>query len=409
MTATNRRRPGENTPPSVDAGLAQATSEFFPDATSVEPAAGRVHLARVEASGTFWAVRRWLAGTPRARLDFVHAMLAETREAGVEFVPEVATLPDGRGSVVAIDGVLYDAESWLPGRAPLRGPDLVDERGRGINRPSPISADAMTAAVRGVATFHAATESLAARADVPRAPMESVLRAIRNTWEEQRQRLRPLAPRTPHIQRWLRSGEVVVPDAVDSVGAADFLRGRPPVVNHLSLWPAHLLVSRVEGRDRISGLIEFADAAAGSPLLDLAQIVGHFNGWTGVAAEEAIGAYANVRALAPEERRLLPAIAGLDLVVETGRLLILGYATRAITESGGGDSIRAGAATLLLSLEALAPAVHRGDRPEPSRARKWTYGPRPGGPGPRRGGGAPGGPRPGKPGGSRPKPGGSER
>lgn len=402
------RRSSEAASPSVDDSLAQAAREFFPDATSVEPTAGRPHLARVEVSGRVWAVGRWPAGTPRARLDFVHTLLAETRAAGVEFLPEVATLPGGRGSVVAADGVLYDARSWLPGRAPLRGPDLLDEQGRGINRPSPVSAEAMTAAVKVIATFHAATESLAARSDVPRAPLDSVLRAVRNTWEEQRQRLRPLAPRTPHIQRWLRSGEVVVPGAVDSLAAADFLRGRPPVVNHLTLWPAHLLVSRIDGRDRISGLIDFAESAAASPLLDLAQVIGHFNGWTGVAAEEAIGAYADVRALAPEERRLLPAIAGLDLVVETGRLLMLGYATRAITESGGGDTIRAGAATLLLSLEALAPAVQRGDRPEPSRARKWNYGPRPGGLGPRRGG-APGGQRPRRPGGSRPRSGDADR
>ncbi len=409
MTAISGRRAGDGAPPSIDKGLAQAISEFFPDATSVEAAAGRAHLARVDASGRVWAVRRWPAGTPRARLDFVHAMLAEARAAGMEFVPEVAARPGGGGSIIAAEGVLFDAQSWLQGRAPLRGPDLLDEQGRGIDRPSPVSAEAMAAAVKTIASFHSATESLAASDGVPRAPLDSVLRAIRATWEEQRQRLRPIAPRTPHIQRWLRSGEVVVPGAVDSLANANFLRSRPPVVNHLKLWPAHVLVSRIDGRDRISGLLDFADAAAGSPLLDLAQIAGHFNGWTGAAAEEAIGAYADVRTLAPEERRLLPAIAGLDLVVETGRLLILGYATRSIMETGGGDTIRAGAATLLLSLEALAPAVQRGDRPEPSRARKWNYGPRPGGPGPRRGGGAPGGPRPGRPGKPRPKPGGANR
>jgi Ser/Thr protein kinase RdoA (MazF antagonist) len=394
--------------PLVDESLARATREFFPDATSIQPAPDRNHLAKVESSGRTWAVRRWPEGTPQARLDFLDTLLTETRAAGIDFVPEVAKRPDG-GTAVTIDGVLYDAQSWLPGRSPLRGPDLVDERGRGINRPSPLSAEAMNAAIRALATFHAATESIAARGDVPKAPMESVVRAVRTNWEGQRQRLRPLAPRTPHIQRWLRSAEVVVAGAVDSIAASDFLRARPAVIDHLNLWPAHLLLSRVEGRDRLSGLIDFADAAAGSPLLDLAQIVGHFNGWTGGAAEESIGAYADVRPLAPEERRLLPAIAGLDLIIETGRLLILGYATRSIVDSGGGDTIRAGAATLLLSLEALAPAVQRGDRPEPSRARKWNYGPRPGGPGPRRGGGAPGGQRPGKPGGSGTRSGGTDR
>jgi hypothetical protein len=159
------------------------------------------------------------------------------------------------------------------------------------------------------------------------------------------------------------------------------------VIGHLNLWPAHLLVSRVEGNEEISGLIDFADAAASSPLVDLAQLIVHFSGWTGSTAEEAIGAYVDVRPLAPEERRSLPAVAGLDLVVETGRLLTLGYATPAVAESGRAETVRNGAAVLLQSLEAVTPAVQRGDRPEPSRARKWDYSTRRGGSTARRGGG----------------------
>jgi hypothetical protein len=267
----------------------------------------------------------------------------------------------GDGStVLALDGHLYDAESWLPGRAPLRGPDLLDERGRGINRPSPLSAATLMSAVRAIATWHGSTESLAARENVPQAPLDAALRAVRASWEEQRQRLRPLAPRTTHIQRWIRTGEVVLAAATEALAGADFLRSRPTVVGHLNLWPAHLLVSRFEGQERITGMLDFAESAASSPLIDLAQLMSHFNGWTGAAAEDAIGAYADVRTLAPEERRLLPAVAGLDLVAETGRL----------------------------------PAVQRGDRPEPSKARKWEYGPRRSGPAARRRPGSPAGPKP---------------
>jgi Ser/Thr protein kinase RdoA (MazF antagonist) len=380
----------------VDDGMARVATSVIPTATSILAVGEHANLARVETPGGVWVVRRWPEGTTRARVEFVHAVLKESRAGGIEFVPDVAAEPGDGATVLVADGRLYDAESWLPGRTLVRGPDLVDGQGRAIDRPAAVSAGTMAAAVRAVARLHGATEEVATREGVPRAPLDAVLRAVRGGWEEQREWLRPLAPRTPHIQRWIRSGEVVLGGATEALAGVDFLRGRPAVVGHLNVWPGHVLVSRVEGEERISGLVDFADAAASSPLIDLAQLIVHFNGWNTVAAEEAIGAYTEVRALAPEERRLLPAIAGLDLIAATGRLLTLGYATRAIVESGGGDTIRKGAAAMLLSLEALAPAVQRGDRPQPSRAKKWEYGPRRGGPGVKRGQGGKSGKPPGR-------------
>jgi Ser/Thr protein kinase RdoA (MazF antagonist) len=357
-----------------DEGMSRAAAAFFPDAQATSPVADRAHLLQVETGTGTWCLRRWPTGTPRERIEFVHALLQTARESGVDFVSGVATTPSGE-SILLLDGDLYDAQSWLPGRPPMRGLEVADERGRLINRPSKLSEAAMTSAVRAIAALHLATESLAEQPEVPRASLEAVLRGVRSAWEDQRQRLRSFAPRTPHIQRWIRSGEPVFDGAVESITAASFLQLRPRVVSHLNLWPSHLLISRQDGQERVTGIVDFAEAAASSPLLDLAQLITHFNGWTGAAAEIAIGAYTDVRPLAPEERRLLPAIAGLDLLVEAGRLLVLGHATQSVVESGGGDSIRAAAASMLLSLEGIAPAVQRGDRKEPSRARKWDYGP----------------------------------
>lgn len=378
-----RLSPGESAP-DIDADLRQAAARYFPDATNLSLVGERRHLLRIEAESGTWCLRRWPETTPRERIDFVHTLLETTRTAGLSFMPTVATTAEGE-SIVQIEGRSYDTQSWLPGRAPVREVEIADDRQRVINRPAPLSANALNAAVRSIASLHAATEDLAAHPDVPRASLEAVLRAIRMTWDEQRQRLRPFAPRTPHIQRWIRSGEPVFDGAAESITAANFLQLRPRVISHLNLWPAHLLLARRDGGDAVTGLVDFAEAAAASPLLDLAQLVTHFNGWSGGAAEAAIGAYTDVRPLAPEERRLLPAIAGLDLLVETGRLLVLGHATPLVAETGGGDAIRNAASTLLQSLEAIAPAVQRGDRPEPSKARKWDYGPPRGPrPGPRR-------------------------
>jgi hypothetical protein len=361
----------------MDELLRRAVAAFFPEARAVAPAAGRPHLARVETAGGIWCVRRWPTGTTPERVRFVHELLREAQTAGIDFVPRVATLPEQQTSELALEGSLFDAQSWRPGRSLVRGAEIFDDRGNVINRPSPISTAGMRAAVHAIASFHTTTEAMAGRRGVPWLPLDAVLRAVRLTWEGERRRLRPIASRTPHIQRWIRTGEMVIAGAVESLAAAEFLRARPPVVGHLNLWPAHLLVARVEGQESITGLVDFAEAAASSPLVDLAQLIGHFNGWTGAAAEEALGAYVDVRPLSPEERRLLPAVAGLDLIAETGRLLTLGYATPAIAATAAVTSLRASAATMLSSLEAVAAAVQRGDRPEPSKARKWTYRPRP--------------------------------
>jgi len=363
-----------STPPTVHPHdqLLRAATRFFPNATKTEPVGNHAHLLHVETDSGSWVVHRWPQTTTPERVAYIHRILNLARSEGIDVVPAVATTADG-DSIVVIDDMLFDAQSWLPGRTPTRGLEVTDPRGRVINRPAQLSASAITATIHAVAKFHLATESLAADADLPRASLEAVLRAVRSAWDEYRQRLRPLAPRTPHIQRWIRSSEPVFDGAIESVTSANFLQLRPRVIAHLNLWPAHLLISRRDGDESLTGLIDFSESAASSPVLDLAQIITHFNGWTGASAEAAIGAYTSVRPLAPEERRLLPAIAGLDLIVETGRLLVLGHATPAIVETGGGDTIRSAAASMLLSLEAIAPAVQRGDRPEPPKARKWDY------------------------------------
>ncbi len=72
---------------------------------------------------------------------------------------------------------------------------------------------------------------------------------------------------------------------------------------------------------RISGLLGWERTAVGSPLLDLAQATLRLRGWSDDAVETTVGYYSDVRDLTPEERRLFPAVAALDVVATTGRLL----------------------------------------------------------------------------------------
>lgn len=373
MSDSDRRDRTDN-PALLDEHPRHAIQRLIPDATDVRTVDNRAHLARVESASGSWCVRRWPSGTAPERIAFVHDLLRASREGDCTFVSD---LPEGSPAFIEDDGHFFDAQSWLPGRSPSRGLDVHDQAGRVINRPAKISESALASAVTRLGRWHVALTPLASREQIPAMPLDSFVRAVRATWEFHRQELRPVASRTPHIQRWLRSSETVLPAAVDALDGADYLRGRPLVVGHLNLWPRHLLFSRGDGTDQLTGLIDFERAAATSPLIDLAQTLTRFNGWSGGAAEEVIGAYATVAPLAPEERRLLPAVAGLDLIAEIGRLLAWGYLSQSIAETGGGDLIRAGASAMLLSLEAVAPAVARGDRKEAPKARQWVHRPRP--------------------------------
>jgi Ser/Thr protein kinase RdoA (MazF antagonist) len=344
-----------------------AIVQLLPSAQNIAEVPGRTDLAVAEDERGRWFVKRWPAGTRPERIAFVHRLLRVAREHGVDFVPAPS------GEPVLIEGRLYDAVSALPGRPAMRGSNLFDTSGRLINRPSVSSQSHTAAAIRGTARFHAATRELATDPKSPNASLESIVRVIRGNWDRQRTTLRPIAAQTPHIQRWLRTSETIVESATAHFDRFGYLDRFPQVVGHLNLWPSHLLFEQHDDTVSLSGLLDFEQAAVTTPMLDLAQLLTHFNGWSAAHAEDAIGVYAETNPLSPEERRLLPVLAGLELVNEAGRLMALGYATPSISRNIGGDAIRASAATLLFSLEALAPAVHRGDEPVPSKARKWVH------------------------------------
>jgi Ser/Thr protein kinase RdoA (MazF antagonist) len=347
-----------------------ALNALLPSAGEPTPVAGRADIVSVEDNRGTWFVKRWPKGTKPERVAFVHRLLVFARERGISFVPRLA------GDPVTVSGQIFDAFSALPGRPAMRGSNLFDGDGRLINRPSVSSPAHATAALRGIAQFHAATRDLAADPQAPQASLETIVRVIASHWERQRAALRPIAAQTPHIQRWIRTSETVVQSAMEHFDRFGYLDRFPRVVGHLNLWPAHLLFTQEEDGVALTGLLDFEQAAVTTPLLDLAQLVTHFNGWSAAQAEDALGLYSEFNPLSPEERRLLPVLAGLELVNEAGRLMTLGYATPGLSRAHGGDALRASAATLLFSLEALAPAVHRGDEPVAQKARKWVHRPK---------------------------------
>jgi aminoglycoside phosphotransferase (APT) family kinase protein len=244
-----------------------------------------------------------------------------------------------------------------------------------MDLPATLSATVFTEAIAAAAHLHEATASLAERRDVPAAPLHMLPGAVRQALGRHLGALRARARREPAIQRWLATGERLLANADPIVSTATKERHLPASILHLGLWPAHVLL---EG-DKLSGLLGWERVASGSPLLDLAQATLRLQGWGDEAVEAAIAAYSDIRPLSPEERRLLPAVAALDAVAATGRLL---EQTFAVAETSRPPSaLRAAIEMMLRSMSALGRNL---SEPEKRRRTPWR---RTSPPAPRREGG----------------------
>jgi Ser/Thr protein kinase RdoA (MazF antagonist) len=346
--------------------FSKVAARFFPDWISITKVESSDSLARVETSSGAFVLRRWPAGTTPERVKFVHSMLSTLSE--LPFVPKLARA--GEETTVHLDNQLFDATTWLEGK-PLRRPEWPTRLASPVSLPRPGSVELIEELTAAVAKMHLATKGLAEQRSSPKSPMNALIASVRDAWMQQRGRLRPIAHLTPNIQRWLRTGERALPLAERIIAslpedaAADF------VVAHANLWPEHVLIER-EGRiDRLAGLLDFKNVVATTPLLDLAQLAGRFNGWSDESAEIVIGAYSEVGHLTPQERRVLPAVAAFDLVAETGRILVTTYVE--LGSPNAPESMRDAADTMLRSLETATRTMERLEGINVPGPRKWVH------------------------------------
>jgi aminoglycoside phosphotransferase (APT) family kinase protein len=145
----------------------------------------------------------------------------------------------------------------------------------------------------------------------------------------------------------------------------------PPSVLHLGLWSAHVLLDG----DALVGLLGWERVAAGSPLLDIAQATLRLQGWSDDAVELALATYAEIRPLSPADRRLLPAVAALDAVATTGRLLEQTYAVEETARPP--TALRAAIDMMLRSMTALDRSLIAQAKVGKSNRTPWRRDPRP--------------------------------
>jgi Ser/Thr protein kinase RdoA (MazF antagonist) len=357
-----------------DPALVRVARTFLPGGERIEAVAGRPYLVRIHAENGWWKVRRWPEATTRARVEFVHRVLGLVAGERPPVASNVLALADGAKTIVD-HGVVYDCQSWLVGEPVAGGPEVATGAGQWAALPAAVSDETLINLLRTLATAHARAQSVAGGEQTVAPPLTQLLTAVTQAWKAQRGILRPLATATPAVRRWLATGERALPAAEAALGAV--AEGPDSqTVCHLGLWPAHVIVVDEQDQDAVAGLIGWEQCNVGSPLIDLAQVISRCRGWSAAGAELAIAAYSDVTPLRPEDRRLLPAVAALDLVATSGRMLILAYGGR----PGGtrsSSAAREAARSLLDSLDVATNALLAQDRTKRSdRSRGW----RPAGP-----------------------------
>ena len=317
-------------------------------------------------------IRQWPQGTTEAEiaaraevLDAIHAAVGDA-------VPAIDPIPsDANARTITVKDRLYTRSAYIQG-VPLgryggyRAPD-----GRTINIPLPESAKAHNtiAEVAGIiARAHAASEPFAAETTgLPVRTLAAFLDDVRKTWFEQRKILGDRAAEQRDIRRWLRCGNRIIPTSSDLLRNEPELMSSRAVVNHGDLWPVNVLVGGRDDRG-VTGLVGWSHMAAGSAVMDIAALTVRMQGWSAALTEAVIDAYANERRLLPEERRLIPAVASLDLVAQLATLLKLAYLDEEMINHPATSVLRSGMKTLLNSLETLTGIL----APDIEQTKRWV-------------------------------------
>ena len=345
MTDT-RSTPIRSTP----AQALRAAAATLGDADDLETVAGRPGVGVLALPDEAVRLRVAPPWVDRHQLERVHRLLAQPAMAEAGVTPR----PRGLISILEAEGSLVEVTSWADGRDWTNG-RVALLAGSAMHRPLPVPSGGLPLLARTLATAHAVSQASAEETLLP-FTLREFARQQRDVWTRQRSRIVDSRAREVHLGRWLKASEKVAAGASAILDAAGYLEGLPVVALNRQLWPAHV----VGDRQKLT-LVDWTRAVAGPPILDIAQIVTRFNGWDTTIVEETLESYAEVRQLTANERRLLPVICCLDLIVETGRLLEIAYARRDVRpESDVAESARSGATASLYSLEALGWAVRPG-------------------------------------------------
>jgi Ser/Thr protein kinase RdoA (MazF antagonist) len=244
-------------------------------------------------------LRAWPSGAvSSSRLQAIHDLMRAARGAGLQFVPRLLETSTG-STWVSEDGRLWDASSWMPGRA-----DYHEHPSRAR----------LEAACTALAHLHETWK----RAGCAEGPCPAVGRRLTRFGEWKRlvtSGWRPdfSDPRDPVLSPAELAWELLqrhidqIPDVL-SGWANRRLRLQPCLCD---IWHDHVLF---EG-DAVSGVVDYGGAKIGHVAIDLARLLGSMVEDDAEARAIGLSAYSRVCPLDEEEIRLV------DVLDRTGTLL----------------------------------------------------------------------------------------
>lgn len=330
-----------------DEELLRAARSFGPEGEP-ETVAGRPHLIKFDDTHGNWLIRRLPFIQPVERIVARHQFM----NFAAERLPYALPVAHPVKSAGTIGEATYEVVRYLPGASWAANGRLMWE-GHGLMRPMPPPQGGMAAVAELVASIHLGEEDKPA-GSLPMVNLRDYLSSQRVEWKAVSDYISKSGRREVHINRWQSASQRVVFAAWDVLEDSGFLEPRAGVPSHHNLWPAHVITNN----GKLS-LVDWGKACFASPLIDVAQLVARFNGWSASALEEVIESYMGVRTLTADERRLMPVFGALDLAVETGKLLAEAYVADLDQTSQYAEMARSGAGAMLGSLESIGWSIRK--------------------------------------------------
>jgi aminoglycoside phosphotransferase (APT) family kinase protein len=313
-----------------------------------EAIAGRPQLVQFDDEHGRWLVRGLSSEQTVDLIKNRHTFLGRPEVSNLGAAP----VPHPGESAGMVDGAPYEVVSFLPGKSWAANGRLM-LGGHGLHRPLPAPTGGLAALAAQVARFHAAGERVPTGL-LPQLGMRDYLHRQRERWTLVRDHIDAARVREAHVQRWRSASQRVVYAAWDVLESAGFLESTADVASHGDLWPTHVLADGQDVR-----IVDWRTARIAHPLIDLAQMIARFNGWSAASLEEVVESYLAVRALTADERRLLPVFGALDLAVETGVLLAEAYVADIDVTSNYAELARSGAGQMLSALESIGWSIRK--------------------------------------------------
>jgi homoserine kinase type II len=245
-------------------------------------------LFHIEDHGAAFCLRAWpTAGVTAERLAFIHGLLRQASDAGLEFVPRLWLTR--HGSWVEKAGRLWELTTWMPGQADFHQRPTVPR---------------LEAACRALALVHAAW----AQHGPCRAPCPGIERRRKRAaeWKELRRTgwtLRFAPEEDPSLRHAAERAWQAVEHRID--GVAGFLapwRDRPLPLHPClcDVWHDHVLYED----EAVTGLIDYGALKVDHVSVDLARLLGSLVGDDSAMWEIGLSAYDRVCRLSPEEAAL---------------------------------------------------------------------------------------------------------